>query len=136
MTNSLTRGILLLGGVLTGVSVANAQPDYASAIWRPAAKNHWYRSGNGHQFAVLHDMEGYYWTTISYFQQGGTQASSHYVVNGLKDATSDSPPGEISQMVREQYYAWHALCWNLYTFGTEHEGFIRDRKSTRLNSSH
>ncbi len=109
--------------IFTG-SFAQAQPDYSSAIWRPAFKNHWYTSGNGHKFVVIHDMEGYYWTTISYFQQRSTSASVHYCVNGLKDNGTDSIPGEITQMVRENYYAWHALCWNTHSAGTEHEGFV------------
>jgi N-acetyl-anhydromuramyl-L-alanine amidase AmpD len=108
----------------TAVNTLHAQPDYAPALWKQAYKNHWYTSGNGHKFVVIHDMEGYYLSTISYFQQRGTQASVHYCVNGLKDNASDSPAGEITQMVREQYYAWHALCWNTYSFGTEHEGFV------------
>ena len=34
------------------------------------------------------------------------------------------PPGEISQLVREANYAWHATCWNRYSLGVEHEGFV------------
>ena len=112
---------------------ADAQPDYAPAIWNPAYSGHWYTTGNSHSFCVIHDMEGYYLTTISYMQQSGTQVSIHYCVNSLvngSDGThsennpNDHPAGEISQLVREQYWAWHVLCWNRYTFGTEHEGFV------------
>jgi N-acetyl-anhydromuramyl-L-alanine amidase AmpD len=108
-------------------SRAHAQPDYAAAIWNPAYSGHWYTTGYGHQLVVIHDMEGYYASTISYFKlanQGSGQASIHYCVNGLKDDATDSPAGQITQMVREQYYAWHARCWNMYSFGTEHEGFV------------
>ena len=28
------------------------------------------------------------------------------------------------QSVRESNYAWHAVGWNTYMFGTEHEGFV------------
>ena len=34
------------------------------------------------------------------------------------------PRGEISQLVREAYYAWHAGCWNRHSLGVEHEGFV------------
>jgi hypothetical protein len=68
-------------------------------------------------------MEGYYLTTISYFKNCNTSASVHYCVNGLKDTSTDAPAGEITQMVREANYAWHALCWNKHSTGTEHEGF-------------
>jgi N-acetyl-anhydromuramyl-L-alanine amidase AmpD len=106
------------------VTARGAQPDYTNAIWRQAYPGHWYTSGNTRSFHVVHDMEGYYWGTISYFQQSGTQASVYYCVNGLKDNASDSPAGEITQMVEEKNYAWHVSCWNRYMFGTEHEGFV------------
>ncbi|EEF58365.1 N-acetylmuramoyl-L-alanine amidase [Pedosphaera parvula] len=116
---------LMLGvGALATVTAIQAQPDYAPAIWRPAYPGHWYTSGNGHKFLVIHDMEGYYASTISYFQQSGTQASINYCVNGLKDNSSDYPAGEITQMVREANYAWHVRCWNTWMAGTEHEGFV------------
>lgn len=113
--------LIAFGTFISGVL---ASTDYPPAIYREAYRNHWYKSGNGHKFVVIHDMEGYYLTTISYFQRRTTQASAHYCVNGLKDNSTDSPAGEVTQMVREQYYAWHALCWNTHSFGTEHEGFV------------
>src|SRR5205807_2937195 len=39
------------------------------------------------------------------------------------DTGSDAPGGQVSQSVREAYYAWHVGCWNTYMAGTEHEGF-------------
>ncbi len=117
-----------------------AQPDYPPAIWRPPACTKWYTTGNGRYFLVMHDMEGYYWTSISYLNRCDTDtngnylvsASVHYLVNGLQNGTdgthsennpSDPPAGEITQSVRESNYAWHAICLNRYSFGTEHEGF-------------
>ncbi len=112
-------------------------PDYTNALWNQAYTNHWYTQGYGHYFCVIHDMEGYYEATISYFQQAsqnGSQASIYYCVNSLhngsdnvghaEDNPNDAPIGEITQMVREQYWAWHVICWNRYMFGTEHEGFV------------
>ncbi|MSU58800.1 MAG: hypothetical protein EXS35_11640 [Pedosphaera sp.] len=79
-------------------------------------------------------MEGYYLSTISYFANSNTQASAHFCVNGLQNGSdssghiennpNDHPAGEITQMVEEQYWAWHVRCWNRYMFGTEHEGFV------------
>ncbi len=110
-----------------------AQPDYPAALWNPAYSGHWYTTGSNHSFCVIHDMEGYYLSTISYFQQSGTQASAHFCVNSLQNGSDgqshaennpgDAAAGQVTQMVREQYYAWHALCWNRWSFGTEHEGF-------------
>lgn len=102
------------------------QPDYPGAVWRPAYPGHWYTSGNGRHFVVIHDMEGYYLSTISYFQRSNTQASAHYCINGLKDNAADSPAGEITQMVEEKYYAWHARCLNTWSLGIEHEGFVNN----------
>ncbi|MGI8964789.1 MAG: N-acetylmuramoyl-L-alanine amidase, partial [Limisphaerales bacterium] len=106
---------------LTATSM-QASTDYGPAIWNPNC-NQYYTSGNGHKFHVVHDIEGYYQSTVSYFKNCGTSASIHYLVNGKKDSTSDAPEGEITQMVRDANYAWHARCWNTHSTGTEHEGF-------------
>jgi N-acetylmuramoyl-L-alanine amidase len=124
MNNSLVKSTMLGLGIIATATAANASSDYGPAIWNPAYSGHWYTSGNGHKFCVIHDMEGYYLSTISYFKQSGTQASIHYCVNGLKDTSTDAPAGELTQMVLEANYAWHALCWNTHSLGTEHEGFV------------
>ncbi len=113
-----------------------AQPDYPGAKWAQAYPGHWYTTGYPKDFVVIHDMEGYYLSTITYFQQSGTQASIFYCVNGLQNGSDshghyennpgDAPAGEITQMVEEKYWAWHVLCWNKYMFGIEHEGFVND----------
>jgi hypothetical protein len=113
---------LAMAGMASGTS-AFASTDYGPAIWRPAYSGHWYTSGYGHKFHVIHDIEGYYASTITYFQQSGTQASVHYCVNGKKDTTTDYGAGEVTQMVLDVNYAWHARCWNQHSTGTEHEGF-------------
>src|SRR5437762_11950921 len=115
-TAAVSAALLTVGAV-----TAQASADYGPAIWRPACNGHWYTTGNGHKFYVIHDMEGYYWTTISAFQGCGGSASVHYCVNGKTDNSSDAAPGEITQMVAEANYAWHATCWNKYSSGTEHE---------------
>jgi hypothetical protein len=103
---------------------AMTPPDYPPARWIPSADGHWYTTGYGKYFVVIHDMEGYYLGVISYFQQSTTSASVHYCTNGLQDSPSDRPAGDITQMVEEQYWAWHAICWNKYSLGIEHEGFV------------
>ena len=100
------------------------QPDYPYAKWAQAYPGHWYTTGYPKEFVVIHDMEGYYLSVISYFQQSSTQASIFYCINGLMDNASDAPAGEITQMVEEKYWAWHVRCWNRYMFGIEHEGFV------------
>ena len=101
-----------------------ATTDYGPAVDRMITGcTKWYTTGNGKRFAVIHDMEGYYLTGISYLRRCDVSVSCHYVVNGLKDYASDANRGEISQLVRESHYAWHAACWNRYSTGVEHEGF-------------
>ena len=101
------------------------QPDYPSAKWVSAADGHWYTTGNGRNFVVIHDMEGYYLSTISYFQDPATQASAHFCVNSGYQANG-RPAGEITQMVELQYWAWHVVCWNKWMIGIEHEGFVNN----------
>jgi hypothetical protein len=119
-----------------------AQPDYAPAHYAPMSCSKWYTSGNGHKFAVIHDMEGYYESTISYLNRCdlntngdyNVAVSIHYMVNGLKNGSDedghsennsgDVDSGDITQSVRESRYAWHARCLNTWSFGTEHEGFV------------
>ncbi|MGB2869946.1 MAG: Ig-like domain-containing protein [Bacteroidota bacterium] len=104
------------------------QPDYPAAHWVPGKAGYYYPEdqGYGKFFVVIHDMEGYYASVVSYFQTltDGRQVSVHYCVNGLQDSPSDALPGDITQMVEEKYYAWHAVCLNRYSLGIEHEGFV------------
>src|SRR5204862_1770320 len=102
MQTQLKNSALILGA-LAGVS-AYASTDYGPAIYRPMSGcSKWYTTGSGHKFVVCHDMEGYYASTISYLNNCSVTVSIHYMVNGLKDASSDYPAGEIDQQVREAY---------------------------------
>src|SRR4051794_23649107 len=93
---TLTKSSALILGAMATVETAQASGDYGPAIWRPTCNANWYTSGSGHKFHVVHDMEGYYASVISSFTSCGyTAASVHYAVNGLKDASSDYPAGEI-----------------------------------------
>ncbi|MDB6026377.1 MAG: hypothetical protein JWM68_2600, partial [Verrucomicrobiales bacterium] len=114
--------LLAAASLLVTGQVAFASGDYGPANWAPNC-GQYYTSGSGHKFVVCHDIEGYYASTISYFQSCGTTASIHYVVNGQQDSGSDAAAGAITQMVSEANYAWHVICWNAHCLGTEHEGF-------------
>ncbi len=129
------RCAALVIGWLLPAGLALAQPDYPPAHWVPATNcTKYYTEGYGHNFCVIHDMEGYYWTSISYLNRCDISASIHYLANGLQNGNDslghsenrpgDPVAGDLTQSVREQDYAWHARCWNRYMFGTEHEGFV------------
>ena len=104
-----------------GLSSALASSDYGPAVSRMITGcTKWYTSGYGHNFCVVHDMEGYYLGSISYLARCDVTASVHYCANGVQDTSGDAPAGEISQLVSESNYAWHATCWNRYSLGFEH----------------
>jgi len=123
-TGSLVPKLLLMVALLLGLSpIIRASTDYPPAIWYPVCSGKWNTGGSGKRFYVIHDMEGYYASGRAYIARGGVGVSIHYIVNGKQDTSSDYPAGQISQLVRDAYYGWHALCWNGYSLGTEHEGF-------------
>jgi hypothetical protein len=122
--NAVLKHSAILGGLTATALSVQASTDYGPAIWNPPCNANYYTSGNGHKFQVTHDMEGYYLSVISMFNGCGyTAASIHYLVNGKQDTSTDAAAGQITQMVRDSNYAWHARCWNTYATGTEHEGF-------------
>ena len=91
-------------------------PDYAPAIWNPAASCN-YATGRSASISaiVIHDMEGSYSASISWFQNCSSVVSAHYCIR--------SSDGQITQMVLESNTAWHVGSENSYTVGIEHEGY-------------
>src|SRR6185436_14524441 len=71
----------LLPLILAFALRVSAQPDYPAAHWVPAACTKYYTSGNGHQFVVIHDMEGYYQSSISYLNRCDTNTNGNYNVS-------------------------------------------------------
>lgn len=99
------------------VQPALASPDYAPAIWNPAATCN-YSAGRSTPFThvAVHTTQGSYAGAISWFKNCSSQVSAHYVLR--------SSDGQITQMVREGDRAWHIGSSNGYTVGLEHEGYI------------
>src|SRR5262245_7128465 len=95
---SYLQRIAQLSIAACAVSAAHASSDYGPAVWNPPSCTKWYTSGYGHHFCVIHDMEGYYASSISYLNTCGVSASVYYAVNGKQDASSDSGAGEVTQM--------------------------------------
>lgn len=69
------------------------------------------------RYIYIHDTEGSYDSTISYFQNPLTYVSVHYVIR--------SSDGAITQMVPNEDVAWGIANWNMNMHGIniEHEGF-------------
>jgi hypothetical protein len=92
--------------------------DYAGATWAPASTSNYgtgARGLNSIDHIVIHDTEGSFGSTISWFQDPAAQVSAHYVVR--------SSDGHVDQMVAEKNIAWHDKCFNATTIGVEHEGY-------------
>jgi len=92
--------------------------DYPGARWVPASTSNYTAGGEAPRYVVIHDMEGSYAGSISWFQNPAAQASAHYLVR--------SSDGQITQMVSEADIAWHAGNWyyNQHAIGIEHEGYM------------
>lgn len=123
--------------------------DYPPAIWVPAATCN-YAPGRTVPISAIaiHDMEGYYAGSISWFQtcpcpsscpagnpcptsgyrQCGIGASSaHYLIR--------SSDGQVTQMVLESDRAYHIGSENGYTIGIEHEGVCGVNTNTYYSST-
>src|SRR5262245_58642692 len=82
--------VVALTSIVAGF--ASASPDYGPAIWNPPSGcTKYYTSGNGHHFCVIHDMEGYYLSSVSLLRSCSSTVSVYYAVNGKKDTSTDSP---------------------------------------------
>lgn len=101
-----------LGTVMQGLGSA----DYGPATWSAAYSGN-YGVGNRTKIdhIVIHDTEGSYAGTISWFKDPAANVSAHYVIK--------SSTGAITQMVKEKDVAWHDACFNSTTVGIEHEGY-------------
>jgi hypothetical protein len=69
------------------------------------------------QYIVIHDNEGYYNGTLSWFQNPAAYAAAHYELR--------SSDGHVTQMIQNTNVAWQAGNWyiNAHSIGIEHEGF-------------
>lgn len=111
-------------GTQNNVPTIPNTPDYALAIWNPAATRN-YQSAtrpNGFLFKhpittiVIHTTEGSAASAIQRFQNPTSRVSAHYLV------ASD---GQITQFVHEKDIAWHSgnPDVNAHSIGIEHEAF-------------
>jgi uncharacterized protein (TIGR03382 family) len=91
---------------------------YSGAEWQPAYSGNYQTASRGLtdvKYIVIHDTEGSYSGTISWFKDPDANVSAHYVVR--------SSDGHIAQMVDEKNVAWHDACFNTSSVGIEHEGY-------------
>jgi N-acetyl-anhydromuramyl-L-alanine amidase AmpD len=98
----------------SGRSAGTLSADYPPALW-VASPNYSAGRSSAISAVTIHDTEGSYSSTISWFQNTSSQVSAHYVVR--------SSDGQITQMVLESNKGWHVGSENGYTIGIEHEGY-------------
>ena len=83
-------------------------------FWRPSP-NFSTRGGARVDLIVLHDSEGGYEGSVSWFEMSRSKVSAHYVVR--------EDGGEVTQMVDLADNAWHACAFNRRSVGIEMGGF-------------
>ncbi len=107
-----------------GNSQHPSTPDYPSAFWVPASTSNYTSSSRTTSYPinliVMHDMEGSYASSISWFQDPSAAACAHYLIR--------SSDGQVTQMVQEKDVAWHCGNWdyNTRSIGIEQEGYYND----------
>jgi len=103
------------GNNFTGTNLpVTMSPDYPPATWT-SSPNFNSRGTTAISAVTIHDTEGSYAGSISWFQTTSSQVSAHYVMR--------SSDGQVTQMVLESNRAWHVGSENNYTIGIEHEGY-------------
>ena len=122
LTGATAGAGAMLGGA--GTTAASSVEDpyterYVSADssnyttdWRGASDINW---------IVVHVTDGSYSGAISWFQNGGSNVSAHYVISNYETTAYD--PGHTTQMVQHKDRAWHASASNSPSIGIEHEWY-------------
>ena len=89
--------------------------DYPPAVWDPSPN---FNPGRGEAITrvIIHDTEGSFASALSWLKNPQARASAHYIIRSFD--------GYIVQLVRERDKAWHVRCWNPFTIGIEHEGYV------------
>jgi N-acetyl-anhydromuramyl-L-alanine amidase AmpD len=113
--DSLRMETILHDRFALGKVFALASEDYPPADWDPSP-NFGSRNGTAITHIIIHDTEGSFAGSVSWLQNPAASASAHYIIRSVD--------GYIKQLVREADMAWHVVCWNPWTVGIEHEGYV------------
>lgn len=101
-----------------GFGTVTQAAGYPGAEWVPAYSGNYQTANRGVgdiKYIIVHDTEGSYAGTLSWFKNSSANVSAHYVLR--------SSDGHIAQMVDEKDIAWHVGCFNTKSVGLEHEGY-------------
>jgi N-acetylmuramoyl-L-alanine amidase len=105
-------------GATSGYGTVTQASGYAGAEWIPAHSGNYSASNRGVgdiKHIIIHNTEGSYNGTISWFKNSAANVSAHYLLR--------SSDGHVAQMVDEKDVAWHVKCFNAAAVGIEHEGY-------------
>lgn len=101
-----------------GYSTVAQAAGYPGAEWVPAYSGNYGTANRGTgdiKYIVIHNTEGSYTGTVSWFKNSAANVSSHYLLR--------SSDGHVAYMVDEKNVAWHDACFNSQSIGIEHEGY-------------
>ncbi|MCB9582068.1 MAG: N-acetylmuramoyl-L-alanine amidase [Polyangiaceae bacterium] len=107
----------------SGTAASQQELGYPGGKWSPAYSGNYTHASRGKsdiRYVVIHTTQGSYAGTINWFKNPAAKVSSHYVVR--------SHDGAITHMVDDKNIAWHDACFNSYSIGIEHEGFVESPK--------
>ncbi|MCX5746941.1 MAG: peptidoglycan recognition family protein [Proteobacteria bacterium] len=102
-----------------GLGIARAAGDYPGSVFDAASSSNYQTANRGVgaiDHIVIHDTEGSFSGSVSWFKDPAASVSAHYMLR--------SSDGYVVQMVREKNIAWHDKCFNTTTVGIEHEGYL------------
>ncbi|MEA2280804.1 MAG: hypothetical protein QOK21_1411 [Solirubrobacteraceae bacterium] len=105
-------------------SQATTPGEEPGTVWVPASSAIYNTANRPYDSAitriVIHETQGSYASTVSWFQNPNAGGSAHFVVR--------SSDGAITQMVHEKDVAWHSgnRTYNWSSIGIEHEGYVGD----------
>lgn len=101
-----------------GLSTIAQAAGYPGAEWIAAYSGNYGAASRGVgdiKHIIIHNTEGSYAGTISWFKSSSANVSAHYLLR--------SSDGHVAQMVDEKDVAWHVKCFNSAAVGIEHEGY-------------
>ncbi len=106
-----------------GTATTSQALGYPGGKWSPAYSGNYTHANRGKsdiRYVVIHTTQGSYAGTINWFKNPAAKVSAHYVVR--------SHDGAVTHMVDDSDIAWQDACFNSYSIGIEHEGYVDSPK--------
>ena len=123
MTGATAGAGAMLGASGTAAAYHDPEDPYTERFIHADSSNYTtdWRGASNINWIVVHVTDGSYEGAISWFQNGGSNVSAHYVISNYEHTSGD--PGHTTQMVQHKDRAWHASASNTPSIGIEHEWY-------------